>query len=76
MVIGVNVSMSMQLQKNLEYKMNTFKVVRVASEITGMTKEEIKLLAELLVTNKYSADVLQFHINVAIREDSLEKEIA
>lgn len=54
--------------------MNTFKVVRVASEITGMTKDEVKLLAELLVTNSYAADLLQFHINVAIREESLQEE--
>lgn len=55
--------------------MNTFKVVRIASEICGMSKEEIKLLAELLVDNK-NADYLQFQINVSIHENSLEKEIA
>lgn len=56
--------------------MNTFKVVRVASEIAGMSKEEVKLLAELLVTNTYVTEVLQFQINVAIQENSLQKEIA
>lgn len=55
--------------------MNTFKVVRVASEITGMSKEEIQLLADLLVDNK-NADSLQFAINVAIHESLLQKEIA
>jgi hypothetical protein len=54
--------------------MNTFKVIRVASEITSLTKNEVKLLAELLVANGYAADILQFQLEVAIREDSLQEE--
>jgi hypothetical protein len=54
--------------------MNTFKVVRIASEICGMSKEEIQLLADLLVDNK-NADELQFQINVAFRESDFQEEL-
>jgi hypothetical protein len=54
--------------------MNSFKVVRVASEISGMTKDEIQLLADLLVDNK-NADELQFQINVAFRESDFQEEL-
>jgi hypothetical protein len=53
--------------------MNSFKVVRVASEITGMTKKEIELLADLLVDNK-NAEELQFQINVSFQEKMVERE--
>jgi len=53
--------------------MNTFKVVRVASEICGFNKEEIKLLSDLLVDNK-NGDELQFQINVSIHENLLKTE--
>jgi hypothetical protein len=53
--------------------MNTFKVVRVASEIAGMTKDEILILADLLVDNS-NADMLQFQINVKIHENLLMKD--
>jgi hypothetical protein len=53
--------------------MNSFKVVRVASEIAGMSKEEIELLADLLIDNS-NADDLQFQINIKIHENLLTKD--
>jgi hypothetical protein len=54
---------------------NSFKAVRIASEISSMNKEEIKLLAELLVDNK-NAEELNFNMNVSFQEKMVEKEIA
>lgn len=55
--------------------MNSFKTVRIASEICGMSKEEIQLLAELLVDNK-NAEELQFRINVVFQEKyTMESEM-
>jgi hypothetical protein len=54
---------------------NSFKAVRIASEISGMNKEEIKLLAELLVDNK-NAEELNFQMNVSFQEKMFDKEIA
>ncbi len=53
--------------------MNTFKIVRVASEICGMNKEEVKLLSELLVDNK-NAEELQFYLQVSFQEKLLNKQ--
>jgi hypothetical protein len=53
--------------------MNSFKVVRVASEICGMSKEEILMLADFLIDNK-NGDELQFQINVKIHENLLTKD--
>jgi len=53
--------------------MNTFKVVRIASEICGMSKDEVKLLSELLVDNK-NAEELMFHLQVSFQEKLLNKQ--
>jgi hypothetical protein len=54
---------------------NTFKVLRIASEICELNKNEIRLLAELLIDTK-NAEELQFQINVAFQDKSVVKEIA
>jgi hypothetical protein len=55
--------------------MNTFKVVRIASEIAGMNKDEVSLLADLLIDNK-NAETLNFELTVGFQEKNLTKEIA
>jgi len=55
--------------------MNTFKVVRIASEIAGMNKDEVRLLADLLIDNK-NAETLNFELTVGFQEKNLVKEIA
>jgi hypothetical protein len=55
--------------------LNSFKTVRIASEIAGMSKEEIGMLADLLIENK-NAELLNFELNVAFQEKALVKEIA
>jgi hypothetical protein len=55
--------------------MNTFKLVRIASEIAGMNKNEVSMLADLLIDNK-NAELLSFELYVAFQEKTAEKEIA
>jgi hypothetical protein len=55
--------------------MNTFKAVRIASEIAGMNKDEVRLLADLLIDNQ-NAELLSFELTVGFQEKSLVKEIA
>jgi hypothetical protein len=55
--------------------MNTFKLVRIASEIAGMNKDEIRMLADLLIDNK-NAEALNFELSVAFQEKNIVKEIA
>jgi hypothetical protein len=56
-------------------KMNTFKLVRIASEIAGMNKDEVRMLADLLIDNK-NAETLNFELTVGFQERNLMKEIA
>jgi len=53
--------------------LNSFKTVRIASEICGMSRDEIKLLAELLVDNK-NAEELQFQLEILFQEKNSLKE--
>jgi hypothetical protein len=57
-------------------KINSFKVLKVASEINGMTSEELQVLAECL--NEKKADVLANNISFVIQDRQImqnEKEL-
>jgi uncharacterized protein YaaN involved in tellurite resistance len=45
---------------------NSFKVLKVASEINGMTNEELQVLAECL--NEKNADILASNISWVIQD--------
>jgi hypothetical protein len=54
-------------------KINSFKVLKVASEINGMTSEELQVLAECL--NSKNADKLADFISFVIQDrDMVQKE--
>ena len=57
-------------------KINSFKVLKVASEINGMTSEELQVLAECL--NEKKADKLSNNISFVIQDRQImqqEKEL-
>ncbi len=57
-------------------KINSFKVLKVASEINGMTSEELQILAECL--NEKKADALANNISFVIQDRQImqkEKEM-
>ncbi len=57
-------------------KINSFKVLKVASEINGMTSEELQILAECL--NEKKADALANNISFVIQDRQImqkEKEL-
>jgi len=57
-------------------KINSFKVLKVASEINGMTSEELQVLAECL--NEKKADALANNISFVIQDRQImqnEKEL-
>lgn len=58
--------------------MNYLKLIRMATDLALLSKEERKVFAELLIElqDKTIADELQFYINVAIQEKALKKEFA
>jgi hypothetical protein len=57
-------------------KINSFKVLKVAAEINGMTSEELQVLAECL--NEKKADKLANNISFVIQDRQImqqEKEL-
>jgi hypothetical protein len=57
-------------------KINSFKVLKVAAEINGMTSEELQVLAECL--NEKNADKLSNNISFVIQDRQImqqEKEL-
>lgn len=57
-------------------KMNSFKVLKVAAEINGMTKDELQVLAECL--NEKMADSLANNISFVLQDRQImqsEKEL-
>jgi hypothetical protein len=52
-------------------KINSFKVLKVASEINGMTSEELQVLAECL--NEKKADSLATKISFVIQDRDIVK---
>ncbi len=57
-------------------KINSFKVLKVAAEINGMTSEELQVLAECL--NEKKADALANNISFVIQDRQImqqEKEL-
>lgn len=52
-------------------KINSFKVLKVASEINGMTSEELQVLAECL--NEKKADSLATKISFVIQDRDVVK---
>ncbi len=57
-------------------KINSFKVLKVASDINGMTSEELQVLAECL--NEKKADALANNISFVIQDRQItqsEKEL-
>jgi hypothetical protein len=57
-------------------KINSFKVLKVAAEINGMTSEELQVLAECL--NEKKADKLSNNISFVIQDRQImqqEKEL-
>ncbi len=57
-------------------KINSFKVLKVASDINGMTSEELQVLAECL--NEKNADRLANNISFVIQDRQImqkEKEL-
>lgn len=55
-------------------KINSFKVLKVASEINGMTSEELQVLAECL--NEKNADMLANNISFVIQDRHMvQKEL-
>ena len=57
-------------------KINSFKVLKIAAEINGMTSEELQVLAECL--NEKKADKLSNNISFVIQDRQImqqEKEL-